>query len=86
MPREKLHHALKSPKAMFLNGRTYDKATQNAIVYGQKSLGGIGYFDPYTEQGLPNIKTFVNTIQDESIAGNLLRAAVNRWQWQIGSG
>jgi hypothetical protein len=47
------------------------------------SLGGIGYFNRYTEQGLSNIKTFVN--QDESIAGNLLRAAVNTamatWFW-----
>jgi hypothetical protein len=79
MPREKLYHILKSTKAMFLNGLTYNKATKNTNVYGHKSLGGIGYFDPYTEQGLSNIKTFVNTIQDESIAENLLRAAVNTW-------
>jgi hypothetical protein len=84
MPREKLHHALKSTKAMFLNGLTYNKATKNAILYDHKSLDGIGYFNPCIEQGLSSLKTFVSTIQDERIAGNLLRAAVNTWQWQLG--
>jgi hypothetical protein len=81
-----LMHALKSTKAMFLNGLTNNKTTKNAIVYGHKSLGDIGYFNPYIEQGLSSLKIFVSTIQDERIAGNLLRAAVNTWQWQLGSG
>jgi hypothetical protein len=56
MPREKLHHALKSTKAKFLNGLTYTKAAKNAIVYDHKSGDGMGCFDPYNEQGLSNIK------------------------------
>jgi hypothetical protein len=78
-------HAIKLTKANFLNGYHYANTTKNTIVYRHKSWGGIGYFDPYTEQGLSNVKTFVITIQDKSIAGKLLRAAVRTWQWKIGS-
>jgi hypothetical protein len=70
----------------FLIGINYAKATKNAIVYGHKNWGGIGYFHLYIEQGLSNVKTFITTIQDDNIAGNLLRAAVKTWLWQIGPG
>ena len=38
------------------------------------------------KQDLSNVKTFVTTIQDESIARKLLIAAVKTRQWHIGSG
>jgi hypothetical protein len=39
-------------------------------IYCHKCWGGIGYFDACTQHGLSNVKTFVTTIQDESIAGS----------------
>jgi hypothetical protein len=55
-------------------------------VYGCKSLGGIGYHNPYTEQGIADIKTFTTSLQDDGIAGRLMHVAVRTWQWHIGTG
>jgi hypothetical protein len=45
MPEEKICNSLKMTKANFSNGFNYSRNTKNEIVYGCKSLGGIGYHD-----------------------------------------
>ena len=64
----------------------YSKTTASEIVTGSPELGGLGLMDFYTEQGLLNIQLLTKALSDHQLVGDITKAALCKWKWQIGTG
>ena len=42
--------------------------------------------DFYTEQGLLNIQLLTKALSDQQLVGDITKAALSKWKWQIGTG
>jgi hypothetical protein len=71
---------------MFISKIGYNRHTSCSVIFGSKSLGGLGLQGPYVEQGLLNIQAMINTLIDTRIIGKITRIAFKKWQWHVGIG
>ena len=83
---KELYNASKRNKRQFLQKLRYSKTTASEIVHGSPELGGIGLMDFYTEQGLLNIQLLTKALSDQQLVGDITKAALSKWKWQIGTG
>ncbi len=70
---------------VFLQKMGYARTLPRAVVFGPQPLGGVGFHDYETEQGLAHIKTFVGHVREpRSRPGTLLRSSLNWCQRHAG--
>jgi hypothetical protein len=86
LKREELHQATQGARQMFISKMGYNRNTSCSVIFGSKSLGGLGFQDPYVEQGLLNVQAMINALTDKSMIGQITRIAFENWQWHVGIG
>jgi hypothetical protein len=69
--------------AEFLRCTGFSSRTPRDVVYGEKSMGGLGWNDMAIEQGLQNIARLIIEMHDEEILGTMTNIMLNQWKWSI---
>jgi hypothetical protein len=54
------------------------------IVFGKKSLGGLGWCDMEVEQGLHNLGAMINGLHNNEIFSQVHKAIMRTWFWALG--
>jgi hypothetical protein len=54
------------------------------IVFGNKSLGGLGWCDMEVEQGLHNFGAMISGLHNNEIVGQVHKAMMRTWFWALG--
>jgi hypothetical protein len=62
----------------------YAQTMSRDIVFGNKSLGGLGWWDMEVEQGLHNLGTIINGLHNNEIVGQVHKAMMRTWFWALG--
>jgi hypothetical protein len=62
----------------------YAQTMSRDIVFGNKSLGGLGWCDMEVEQGLHNLGTMINGLHNNEIVGKVHKAMMRTWFWALG--
>jgi hypothetical protein len=70
--------------ALFLRKCGYAQTMSRDIVFGHKSLGGLGWCDMEVEQGLHNFVAMINSMHNTEIAGLVHKAMMRNWFWVLG--
>ena len=83
---KELHQVTTGARQMLLSRMGYNRYTSGAVIFGSKTLGGLGFQDPYVEQGLLNVQALINALTDKRIIGKITRNAFEKWQWHVGIG
>jgi hypothetical protein len=84
VPKKEIHQITKHTTAEFLRCTGYSSRTPRDVVYGAKSMGGLGWNDMAIEQGLQNIARLIIGMHDEEILGTMTNVMLNQWKWSIG--
>jgi hypothetical protein len=59
----------------------YTHTMQRDISFGNKSLGGLGWFDMEAERGLHNLGAMINSLHNTEIVGLVHKAMMRKWFW-----
>jgi hypothetical protein len=70
--------------ALFLRKYGYAQTMSRDIVFGHKSLGGLGWCDMEVEQGLHNLGAMINGLHNTEIVGLMHKAMMRNWFWSLG--
>lgn len=63
----------------------YNNCMPREVVYGPKSLGGLGLHDYYVEQGIRQISALVGHVRQSSTTGNMMLLELQWCQMQAGT-
>jgi hypothetical protein len=61
----------------------YAQTMSRDIVFGNKSLGGLGWCDMKVEQGLHNLGTMISGLHNNEIVGQVHKAMMRTWFWAL---
>jgi hypothetical protein len=70
--------------ALFLRKWGYAQTMSRDIVFGHKSLGGLGWCDMEVEQGLHNLGAMISGMHNTEIVGSAHKAMMRSWFWASG--
>jgi hypothetical protein len=62
----------------------YAQTMTRDIVFGNKSLGGLGWCDMEVEQGLHNLGAVISGLHNNEIVGQVHKAIMRTWFWALG--
>jgi hypothetical protein len=65
--------------ALFLRKCGYAQTMSRNIVFGIKSIGGLGWCDMEVEQGLHNLGAMINGLHNNEIVGLVHKAMMQNW-------
>jgi Reverse transcriptase (RNA-dependent DNA polymerase) len=69
---------------LFLRKSGYSNSTSRKAIFGAKSLGGLGWHNMQTEQGLHNLARFIQATNDKGTIGKLHQILLAKWSWYLG--
>jgi hypothetical protein len=55
------------------------KLCQETLVFGNKSLGGLGWCNIEVEQGLHNLDAMISGLHNNEIVGHVHKAMMRTW-------
>jgi hypothetical protein len=61
----------------------YAQMMSRDIVFGNKSLGGLGWFDMEVEQGLHNLGAMISSLHNTKIVGLVHKIRIWKWFWAL---
>jgi hypothetical protein len=62
----------------------YAQTMSRDIVFGNKILGGLGFFDMEVEQGLHNLGAMINGLHNKEIVSLVQKAMMRKWFYALG--
>ena len=83
--KKQCHHLQSKPTSIFLQKCGFSATTHRSIVYGPRCLGGLGFRDIHTTQGILHVMKFIQTLRTPGQPCNLLRLLLTEWQIHSGS-
>ena len=86
MNKLELQRVSRKSKQLFLQRMTYPKTIASNVVFGSTELGGLGMLELHTEQNLLNLQLLERALNDNQMAGSIIKVAISHWKWQIGTG
>ena len=79
------HHIQSKPIKIFLQKCGFSSMMHRSIVFGPRSLGGLGFKDMYTSQGIQHVIKLIQTLRTPGPPNQLLRLLLAEWQINSGS-
>ena len=83
--RKQCHRIQSKPTQIFLQKCGYSSMMHRAIVFGPRSLGGLGFRDTYTTQGTQHVLKLIQTLRSPGQPLDLLWLLLMEWQISSGS-
>ena len=85
LTQKQCHHIQSRPTMIFLQRCGLPSTMHRSIVYGPRRLGGLGFRDIYTTQGIAHTIKIIQTIRTPGQPCDLLRLLLEEWQIHSGS-
>ena len=83
--KKQCHHIQSNPTTVFLQKCGFAATTHRSIVFGPRKLGGLGFKDLFTTQGIMHTMKLLQTLRTPGQPHNLLRLLLTEWQIHSGS-
>jgi hypothetical protein len=84
LPEKVFKNITKQNIVLLLRECGYAQTMSRDIVFGNKSLGGLGWCDMEVEQRLQNLGAMINGLHNNEIIGQVHKAMMRTWFWALG--